>query len=63
MRIGPKAARQCIQAPPEWGKAKPCTTSGVKAFEEPAALKVGSTHTIRAARPSLKKRTSRAISA
>ena len=63
MRIGPQAARQCIQAPPEWGKAKPCTTSGVKAFEEPAALQVRSTLTIRAARPNPRKRTSGAISA
>jgi hypothetical protein len=61
MRIGPTATRQLIQAPPQWGKAKLCTTSGVKAFEEPASLKVGSTHTNRAARPSPRKRTPGAI--
>jgi hypothetical protein len=63
MRIGPTAARQCIQAPPEWGKAKPCTTSGAKTFDEPAALRVGSTHIDRAPRQSLRKRSPGSISA
>ena len=63
MCIGPTAVRKCIQAPPELGEAKPCTTEGVKTFEESADLKAGSPHTCRVTQPSLRKRTPGAISA
>lgn len=62
MRIGPTVARRCIQAPSDWGEAKPCPASGTKTFEEPAALKVSSTHTSRAPRQSLRKRSPGSIS-